>query len=759
MDTSIFTNFFKYNKDVYCVLSSTGQILTANDTFCQQFGFSKEVQATANNFFTMLSPKQMATVKKNLVHLVSKNKKIESQFRKTNGTPFILKWGLTLDAKTKNFYISGEIVENEGNDKNRFYTNIIENSWESIILSDTSEKIIFANRSANKTFGVKNNALVGKTMEVLYCNSQANKREEMLNALTELGGWSGEILTRKIDGRVFYGLITASMIYGNNAQPMGIALSVRDISERKAMERQLLVAKEEAEQKSRLLAKQKTVIEKVNESMLASISCAQRIQSAMLPEMESIHQSLPNTFVLFQPRDIVSGDFYWCVSEKNKTFIAAVDCTGHGVPGALMSMVGKSLLDSIVLEKKIHEANLILDELHIGIRNTLKQDESDNKDGMDMALCIIDHANHSVQYAGAKNELVLIKNGELEVIKADRLSIGGRLRKGQQESFSAKTINIDSATTFYIFSDGFKDQFGGAKNIKLGSKRFKQILTDVHTLPINQQKENLKHILTNWKGDYSQIDDVLVIGFKLNKLHNMKFNLLEELEAVTEQFSEIATDEMKETVGELMTFLAESEIVEKGPKVGESVEDFRLPNIYKKAQVGDKIKDFKLLSHLGEEVTLSSLLEKGPVVINFYKGGWCPYCNVELKALQRAIPEFEERGSQLVAISLESPDTTLSTIELNELEFLVLSDTDGAVATSFGILYDVPESYDNMMLGMGTDIKERQESDIAQLVIPASYVIDQDFIVKFAFLDEDFSKRADIEEIIGTLEEIKAQKA
>jgi len=259
----------------------------------------------------------------------------------------------------------------------------------------------------------------------------------------------------------------------------------------------------------------------VNEQKKAitdSINYAKRIQMAILPSEEVFTQILPESFVFFQPRNIVSGDFYYLEQKENKIILAAIDCTGHGVPGALMSMMGKEILSKIIQDKNILQANLILDELHKGIRTALKQAHNENRDGMDLALVVIDTQTRQMEFSGAKNPLIFIQNGKLQHIKGDRKAIGGDQRE-QERVFTQQLITLpaNEGTTAYLFSDGFQDQFGGENDKKISIGRMKTLFTEIHALPMQTQKEAVKKYFDDWinAGTSKQMDDILVIGFRL----------------------------------------------------------------------------------------------------------------------------------------------------------------------------------------------------------------------------------------------------
>jgi serine phosphatase RsbU (regulator of sigma subunit) len=200
--------------------------------------------------------------------------------------------------------------------------------------------------------------------------------------------------------------------------------------------------------------------------------------------------------------------------EGEKFLISSVDCTGHGVPGAFMSMIGYNLLDSIT-QTGTTKPDLILSKLHQGVRKMLKQDEGTNQDGMDISICVINPEDKTLKFSGANNPLIYVKNNEVNIIKGDRYSIGG-IQKEEHRVFTSHTIRFDEPTSFYILTDGFTDQFGGEKGRKYLLRNFKQLIEKIHFLPMEEQRTILEKEFVTWKGKEDQIDDVLVIGFKLH---------------------------------------------------------------------------------------------------------------------------------------------------------------------------------------------------------------------------------------------------
>ncbi len=260
-------------------------------------------------------------------------------------------------------------------------------------------------------------------------------------------------------------------------------------------------------------------ISKQKNEILDSITYAKKIQAAMLPPEQYFHEILNDAFILFKPRDIVSGDFFWIKQVKQYVILAAADCTGHGVPGAFMSMLGMSYLNEIVLRREVTQANQVLNELRRQIRNSLRQhgEAEESKDGIDMALCVIDEKNKTLQYSGANIPLYLIrdKNGapELTEFKADKMPLG--YYQGTFKTFAKKDIQLEYGDVLYLFSDGFVDQKGGKDNKKFMSRKFKNLLLRIHEEPMRDQKNILEKTLADWMGDNSQIDDILIIGVRV----------------------------------------------------------------------------------------------------------------------------------------------------------------------------------------------------------------------------------------------------
>jgi serine phosphatase RsbU (regulator of sigma subunit) len=279
-------------------------------------------------------------------------------------------------------------------------------------------------------------------------------------------------------------------------------------------ERRILLEKQSQELKDQ---REELMLQK--EEIISSINYAKRIQSAILPPEAYINELLNENFILYLPKDIISGDFYWIKQVKNYIILTSADCTGHGVPAAFMSMLGISCLNEIVQSREFTHANQILNELRKEIKHSLRQTgkKEEMRDGMDIALCIIDRKNNIMQYSGAHNPLYIISNNngnsEIKEIKADLMPVG--IHFLGDKSFTNHEVQLEIGDTFYIFSDGFIDQIGGENNHRFTSERFKKLLLTIYDQPLYEQKEILEKTLKDWMGAHPQTDDILIMGVRV----------------------------------------------------------------------------------------------------------------------------------------------------------------------------------------------------------------------------------------------------
>jgi serine phosphatase RsbU (regulator of sigma subunit) len=289
-----------------------------------------------------------------------------------------------------------------------------------------------------------------------------------------------------------------------------------DLAENERMLEQKVIERTEE------VVRQKSEIETKNEELeilykqvTDSIHYAKRIQDAILPTANTIRQLLPDSFILFKPKDIVSGDFYWIEKKKNLVYFAAVDCTGHGVPGAFMSLVGHNILKDIINNSAAERPGEILDRLRDGVMDALKVDDGGKqaKDGMDMTLGAIDFGKMELQYAAAFNPLYIVRAGELIMHQANKFPIGSFI--GDKVNFDNHVIPLLPGDQIFVFSDGYADQFGGPSGKKFMVGNFRKLLTQIAPLDSAIQKQKLNETLLSWQGGQEQVDDVLVIGVKV----------------------------------------------------------------------------------------------------------------------------------------------------------------------------------------------------------------------------------------------------
>ena len=261
---------------------------------------------------------------------------------------------------------------------------------------------------------------------------------------------------------------------------------------------------------------QKAIVDLQNKEITDSINYARQIQTAILPSTEQISKSLPEHFVLYKPKAIVSGDFYFFTERAGKIIMAVVDCTGHGVPGAFMSMIGHNLLDQIIIENGITSPAAILNQLHVGVRKMLQQNDkgTGNRDGMDIALVAIDKSKNSIEFAGANRPIYCMSDNNLTEITSNKYSIGG-FQAETERKFTNHLVPLKKGDVIYLFSDGYADQFGGPKGKKFMVRNLQKTFRDLQDLSMKEQHTKLSNVFDQWSGSNEQVDDVLVVGIKI----------------------------------------------------------------------------------------------------------------------------------------------------------------------------------------------------------------------------------------------------
>ncbi len=375
-----------------------------------------------------------------------------------------------------------------------------ENSPDMIIRMSPEGNFFYANPMTEKFIDVDPKSLINNNIQFAEIN------EEIKNFILNLT-YKVEIAKKEIQEETILTSSDKKRIvqfnaipeYGENNILNTILFVVHDITERKEIE---------------------TEIENKNKNITESINYAQRIQSAIIPDFDIVKRYLPESFMFYKPRDVVSGDLPWFYITDNHIYIAAIDCTGHGVPGTLISFIAYFSLNSILNTNKNLNAGEILDELHKAVKRTLKQDSPDSKarDGMDIAIVKINYKENKLDFAGAHRPLFLLRNGKLERYKGDRLSIGGKSVAGKrgktEEKFTNYKIDIVKKDKIFIFTDGLPDQIGGEEGRKYQAGRIRDIIIEKNNFSMKEYYHYFAEDFENWKKGYKQIDDILFIGIE-----------------------------------------------------------------------------------------------------------------------------------------------------------------------------------------------------------------------------------------------------
>lgn len=357
----------------------------------------------------------------------------------------------------------------------------------------------------------------GPKLNILDITYNKNLKHVLKTCLNEKDVISYESEQEIENGDSIWQQTTLTPILDKNDDVEQIISVDTNITQLKLYEKKIEQQKADAEKQRNLAILQKDELESKQNEIFGSIRYAKRIQTAILPKPKQILRDFNDSFVLFMPKDIVSGDFYWYHRIDDKYFIAAVDCTGHGVPGAFLSIIGNYLLNSIIIHNGIHHPAEILKHLNRKVKITLKSDEirEENNDGMDIAIAVIDKEAHILEYAGAMRPMYLYSNKEFVELKGDKIPITSNISGTSiSTSYTNYERQFNFGDQFYIFSDGIIDQFGGADGKKYLTKRLKNLLDSIKDLPMKEQKELIRKSHEEWRGKYDQVDDITMIGIR-----------------------------------------------------------------------------------------------------------------------------------------------------------------------------------------------------------------------------------------------------
>ena len=359
--------------------------------------------------------------------------------------------------------------------------------------------IYSANDKASELLSYSNEELLNKTIHDLHPKELLNLSSQTIAKVWDEKGLVYQNLPFVDANGEKIEVECSAKILVYNDEP-AILIYARDITERLILEREIL-------QKNELIIAK-------NESITDSINYASRIQKVILGETDDFKQIFNDAFIFYKPHSIVSGDFYWYAKIENKIIVIAADCTGHGVPGAFLTILGHNFLEDIVRKENTFMPNEILSKLNHKMLDRLGNKETDTgvKDGIDVSILSFDLDSQKVYFSGAKNPLLLIKGGMPTRIKGSSFSIGGSVK---DKSYDLNELELEKGTTYYLYSDGFQDQFGGENNKKYMAKKFREYLASIHKEEMDKQLINLEKEFNSWKGNYSQTDDILVIGIKV----------------------------------------------------------------------------------------------------------------------------------------------------------------------------------------------------------------------------------------------------
>ncbi|OFX44206.1 MAG: hypothetical protein A2046_16915 [Bacteroidetes bacterium GWA2_30_7] len=409
----------------------------------------------------------------------------------------------------------------------------------SVVITDKEGNIEWVNDGFNRLYGYTLNEFVQLKGKNLKTSSSNPKISEVINeAISNKKSVTYSINTQTKNGQNLWVQTTLTPIYSSNSQLHRLIAIDSDVTKIKEAEEEIKIQQKELVKAFKQSSRQQIELHKamiqINEQkqkITDSIVYARRIQNAIFPPDELVSSLLPEHFILNKPRDIVSGDFYWITKKETYIAIAVADCTGHGVPGAFMSMLGITLLNEITssisfVQNNKNMSSEILNQLKANIIISLHQTgkEGEAKDGMDISLCIIDVNNKYIQYSGANNSVYIVRsrqsaielqnvNSGLIELKPDKMPIG--IYMGEEKGFISTEMFLPSKSMLYMFSDGYPDQFGGEKDKKFMYKRFKNLFIEINEMPMSEQHKILKNTIESWMGKTEQVDDILVIGIRL----------------------------------------------------------------------------------------------------------------------------------------------------------------------------------------------------------------------------------------------------
>lgn len=455
---------------------------------------------------------------------------------KQGAQDFLIKSELSSNnlSKSINYAIERKKTEEDLRKSEEKYRELFERSKDAIYITTIEGQFVEINSAGLILFGY-DAKLDFKKLHTKELYVHQEDRETLKKIMAEKGQISDfeVLLYKKGKKKTITCLLSSMAIVNNDGKIIGYQGIIRDITEKKKNEALLLktlsdldIANKEltklntkledlVEIRTNELKKEKELVENQHKEIKESIQYAKRIQASILPSLKLVKQEFNDSFIFYEPKDVVSGDFYWFDQYENTSLLAVIDCTGHGVPGAFMSIIGYTQLNEIISDHHITTPGLILKELDRRVKIALNQNVSNekyNKDGMELSLISYNKSLNKLEFSGAMRPLYMIKNGDLHIIRGNKFSIGGNVN--YKKEFTTTRINVEEGDCFYLFTDGYADQFGGPNSKKFMSKHVGEMLQKIAHLPMVEQEKIIKTTLYNWMKGEEQIDDILMAGIR-----------------------------------------------------------------------------------------------------------------------------------------------------------------------------------------------------------------------------------------------------
>ena len=474
--------------------------------------FSLKFVKTRTEYFEM--NRNMEDSIKKRTELINQQKEVLNQQREE-----LIQQKDALQSQREELRAQKELLQMKNNELGKI-SQVTNRSKNTIVIFYPNGNIDWFNAAFGKLIGTEYEEYKdGPAMNIIEMSSNADSLKNALSTcLEKKESASYEWLEKNDDDNAVWTQVTLTPIVDDNDKVSLLIAVGTNISKLKEYEQKIEQQNAEVEAQRDFAIHQKDELEAKQSEIYGSIRYAKRIQTAMLPKPKQLQRDFSDSFILYMPKDIVSGDFYWYHRIDNKYFIAAVDCTGHGVPGAFLSIIGSYLLNSIIIYNGVFRPANILKHLNRKIKMALKTDDirEQNNDGMDISVAVIDKEKHIIEYAGALRPMYLYSNKEFVELKGDKIPITSNLTgtTSTNNTYTNYEYPFNPGDQFYIFSDGIIDQFGGDDGKKYLTKRFKALLDTIKDRPMSEQKELIKKDHDEWRGHYDQVDDILVIGVR-----------------------------------------------------------------------------------------------------------------------------------------------------------------------------------------------------------------------------------------------------